>query len=164
MHHLVRFLNGMIPNMSRVPGIRGAHNRIIRPSPGKPASLCFFGANIRPRVNSIRCFGIVDKGIRRKSSFAGTSHNSGRHITRVCTYTNTGHVGMRRVITNSVNYAIGLGSIRAKGALGNGNTRGQFGFVGCPGSGCSHTVGPIGRTSARGVVTVLGHVHRRSPA
>lgn len=164
MHHLVRFLNGIIPFISRVPPIRGAHNRIIGPSSGKPASLCFFGATIRPRVNSIRCFGIVDNGIRRNSSFAGTSHNSGRHVTRVCTYTNTGHVGMRRVMTNSVNYAIGLGSMRANGALGNGNSRGHFGFVGCPGSGCSHTVGPLGRSSARGVVITLGHVQRRSPA
>lgn len=164
IHHLVRFLNGIIPFMSSVPIIRGAHNIPIPPSTGNPASLCFFGATIRPRVNNIRCFGIVDKGMRRNSSLAGTSHNSGRHVTRLFIYTKTGHVPIRRLMTKSVNYAIGLGSMGAKGALGNGSYRGQFGFVGCPGTGCSHTVGPMGRTSMRGVVIVLGHVHRRSPA
>ncbi len=164
IHHLVRFLNGIIPFISRVPGMRGAHNIRIIPSAGKPASLCFFGATIRPRVNRIRCFGIVDNGIRRNSSLDGTSHNSGRHVSRLFIYTKTGHVGIRRLITNSVNYAIGLGSIGAKGALGSGGARGHFGFVGCPGPGFAHTIGTIGRTRARGVVGTLGHVHRRSPA
>lgn len=164
MHHLVRFLNGIIPFISRVPGMAGATKGRVTPSMGNPASLCFFGADIRPRVNRMSCFGMVDKGMRRNSSLLGTSHNSGRHVTRLCMITNSGHIGMRRLYTNSVNTAMGLGSMGANGALGKGSYSGGFGFVGCPGSGCSHTVGPIGRTSIRGVVDVLGHVHRRSPA
>lgn len=164
IHHLVRFLKGIIPFISRVPGMRGARNGRITPSIGNPRSLCFFGADMRPRVNRISCFGMVDNGIHRKSSLLGTSHNSGRHVTRVCIMTNNGHIGIRRLRTNSVNTTIGLGSIGANGALGKGSYSCGFGFVGCPGSGCSHTVGPIGRTSIRGVVAVLGHVHRRSPA
>lgn len=123
IRHLVRFLNGIIPFMDRVPGICGAHNRRVAPSAGNPRDICFFGANLRPRVNRMDCFGIVDNSVGDNSSLAGSSHNSGRHVKRVCTYTNTGHIPMSRLGTNSVNYAIGVGSIGANGALGKGNTR-----------------------------------------
>lgn len=162
--HLVRFVVGITPNPLGTPGFLSASNRRVTTSRATPTITFMFGDRIRRRVNRVACFHIVHNHVTRNARLIGAHANGGRGISRLFTMTNEGHVGIARLVTNSVNYAIGLGNAHAGSALTTPSTPIAIRPVMFPRPHCHTTIGTGRRNSRRGLNGILGSTGFRSPA